>query len=105
VLGWLQHHGIEAGFNCIRTSDDVRRTKPAPDLFLSAAVCLGVPPDRCLVFEDSPNGILAARAAGMHCVVVPGAITRRLTLPPADLLIASLDALPLADILAMFRYD
>jgi beta-phosphoglucomutase-like phosphatase (HAD superfamily) len=55
------------------------------------------------VFEDSPNGILAARAAGMRCVAVPGAITRRIALPPADLLIESLDALPLADILAMFH--
>ena len=59
-----------------------------------------MPPADCLVFEDSPNGVLAARAAGMRCVAVPGAITRRLTLPPADLLIESLDALPLADILA-----
>ena len=103
VLGWLRHHGIEAAFACIRTADDVARTKPAPDLFLSAAACLGVPPVSCLVFEDSPNGLLAARAAGMRCVAVPGAITRQLTLPSADLLIASLDALPLADILAMFR--
>ena len=100
VLGWLRHHGIEAAFACIRTADDVARTKPAPDLFLSAAACLGVPPASCLVFEDSPNGILAARAAGMRCVAVPGAITRRLALPRADLLIDSLDALPLADILA-----
>jgi HAD superfamily hydrolase (TIGR01509 family) len=100
VLGWLRHHGIDAAFAVIRTADDVARTKPAPDLFLSAADCLGVPPASCLVFEDSPNGILAARAAGMRCVAVPGAITRRLTLPRADLLIESLDALPLADILA-----
>jgi len=103
VLGWLRHHGIEAAFACIRTADDVARTKPAPDLFLSAAACLGVPPASCLVFEDSPNGILAAHAAGMRCVAVPGAITRRLALPSADLMIESLDALPLADILAMFR--
>ena len=103
VLGWLRHHGIEAAFACIRTADDVARTKPAPDLFLSAAACLGIPPASCLVFEDSPNGILAAHAAGMRCVAVPGAITRRLALPSADLMIESLDALPLADILAMFR--
>jgi beta-phosphoglucomutase-like phosphatase (HAD superfamily) len=100
VLGWLRHHGIESTFACIRTADDVLRTKPAPDLFLSAAACLGLPPNSCLVFEDSPNGILAAHAAGMRCVAVPGAITRRLALPSADLLIESLDALPLADILA-----
>jgi HAD superfamily hydrolase (TIGR01509 family) len=100
VLGWLRQHGIDTAFTCIRTADDVLHTKPAPDLFLSAAECLGVLPNSCLVFEDSPNGILAARAAGMRCVAVPGAITRRLALPPADLLIDSLDALPLADMLA-----
>ena len=80
--------------------DTVPVAKPAPDLFLSAADCLGVAPAACLVFEDSPNGILAARAAGMRCVVVPGAITSRLTLPPADLVLASLDALPLDEIVA-----
>jgi len=100
VLGWMRHHGIEAVFACVRTADDVVRTKPAPELFLSAAACLSAPPANCLVFEDSPNGILAARAAGMRCVAVPGAITRRLALPSADLLIDSLDALPLTDILA-----
>ena len=100
VLGWLRHHGIEAAFACIRTADDVALTKPAPDLFLSAAACLKAPPGACLVFEDSPNGILAARAAGMRCVAVPGAITRQIVLPSADLLLESLDALPLAEILA-----
>lgn len=105
VGGWLRHHGIDEQFACVRTADDVLLTKPAPDLFLSAAACLGVPPEHCLVFEDSPNGILAARAAGMRVVAVPGAITRRLALPSADLVIESLDAVPLADILSYsFRF-
>jgi HAD superfamily hydrolase (TIGR01509 family) len=99
VVGWLGLHNISDYFTCICTAEDVALTKPAPDLFLSAAACLGVPPADCLVFEDSPNGILAARAAGMRCVAVPGAITRQLALPPADLVIESLDALPLAELL------
>jgi HAD superfamily hydrolase (TIGR01509 family) len=102
VGGWLDLHNISAYFTCIRTAENVALTKPAPDLFLSAAACLGVPPDACLVFEDSPNGILAARAAGMRCVAVPGAITRQIVLPPADLVIESLDALPLQEILVKF---
>src|SRR5262245_57733142 len=85
--GWLSLHNILDYFTCIRTSEDVARTKPAPDLFLSAAACLDAPSAACLVFEDSPNGILAARAARMRCVAVPGAITRQLDLPPADLVI------------------
>jgi HAD superfamily hydrolase (TIGR01509 family) len=100
VEGWLHQHGIYDQFICIRTADDVSLTKPAPDLFLSAAACLGLPPAACLVFEDSPNGILAARAAGMPCVAVPGAITSRLVLPPVDLVLPALDALPLAEIIA-----
>lgn len=99
VSGWLERHAIRDAFACVRTADDVAWTKPAPDLFLSAAACLGVAPADCLVFEDSPNGILAARAAGMRVVAVPGAITSRLKLPPADLVLAALDALPLRAII------
>jgi HAD superfamily hydrolase (TIGR01509 family) len=103
VEGWLNHHGIRHHFACVRTADDVQLTKPAPDLFLSAAACLGVPPSACLVFEDSPNGILAARAAAMRCVAVPGAITRQIALPPADLTLATLDEMPLTELLAHFN--
>lgn len=99
VEDWLRRHAIRAAFACVYTAEDVAATKPAPDLFLAAAGCLGVAPGACLVFEDSPNGILAARAAGMRCVLVPGAITRQLALPPADLVLPSLDALPLAEVL------
>jgi HAD superfamily hydrolase (TIGR01509 family) len=96
---WLDLHNIRGYFSCVRTANDVVRTKPSPELFLSAAACLGVQPGTCLVFEDSPNGILAAHAAGMRCVAVPGAITRQIELPPADLTIETLDALTLTDIL------
>jgi len=99
---WLTLHNIINYFVCIRTAEDVVRTKPSPELFLSAAACLGVQPAACLVLEDSPNGILAARAAGMRCVAVPGSITRQLELPPADLVLESLDALPLTRILTQF---
>lgn len=104
VEGWLRRHGIYDAFTCVRTADDVAATKPAPDLFLSAAACLAVSPGACLVFEDSANGIRAARAAGMRVVAVPGAITGQLELPPADLVLPALDALPLAEILAKFQH-
>lgn len=100
VEGWLGRLGLLHRFACVRTGDDVARTKPDPALFLAAAACLGLPPAACLVLEDSPNGILAARAAGCPVVAVPGAVTRQIALPPADLLIPSLDALPLAALLA-----
>lgn len=95
VEGWLGRLGLRPRFACVRTGDDVERTKPDPALFLAAAACLGLPPAACLVLEDSPNGILAARAAGCPVVAVPGAITNQLALPPADLVIPSLDAVSL----------
>jgi HAD superfamily hydrolase (TIGR01509 family) len=100
IEGWLGRLGLRERFACVLTGDDVERTKPDPALFLAAAACLGLPPAACLVLEDSPNGILAAHAAGCPVVAVPGAITSRLTLPAADLVLPSLDALPLEQLLA-----
>ncbi|MFJ7969632.1 HAD family hydrolase [Streptomyces sp. NPDC096324] len=57
-------------FEVIVTSEDAARGKPDPGLFLYAATRLGVTPARCLVYEDSPEGIPAAQAAGMHVVDV-----------------------------------
>lgn len=57
-------------FQSIVTFDDVLMAKPAPDLFLRAALELGVAPDQCLVFEDSPQGVQAAHAANMPVINV-----------------------------------
>ncbi|PYQ23876.1 MAG: haloacid dehalogenase [Acidobacteria bacterium] len=100
VLGWLARHGIVERFQVVCGRDDVARVKPAPDLFLLAAERLGMAPAACLVFEDSPNGMRAARAAGMRCVAVPNALTRQLSLPDPDLVVASLGERSLASILA-----
>jgi putative hydrolase of the HAD superfamily len=99
VTGWLERHGLRPLLDCVCARDDVARVKPAPDLFLLAAQRLQVPAAACLVFEDSPNGIRAARAAGMRCVAVPNAVTRSLALPEADLVLESLAALRLVQIL------
>lgn len=100
VEGWLERLEIRSYFTCVRTADDVARTKPDPELFLSAAACLGLPPAACLVLEDSPNGIRAAHAAGCPVVAVPGALTSQLTLPATDFVVPALDALPLPELLA-----
>jgi len=55
------------------TADDVEHGKPAPDCFLMAAKILDVPPTDCLVWEDAPAGIAAAKAAGMECIVITAA--------------------------------
>ncbi len=78
VTKTLDHLGLLGYFNAIVTADDVTHGKPHPEPFLLAAERLGVPPDRCLVFEDGKVGIEAARAAGMAVCVVPTPI-RQLT--------------------------
>lgn len=68
------HAGLDAGlrplFDDIVTGEDVPRGKPDPGLFLLAAKRLGVEPSHCLVYEDSPEGMRAAQAAGMRTVDV-----------------------------------
>jgi beta-phosphoglucomutase-like phosphatase (HAD superfamily) len=73
----LRTLGITELFQTIVTSEDYPRGKPYPDPFLIAAERLGVPPERCLVFEDTETGRLAAEAAGMQYVIVPPAHLRR----------------------------
>lgn len=58
----------------IFSATQVANGKPAPDLFLFAASRMGVEPDRCVVVEDSPSGVRAARAAGMRCVAYAGGV-------------------------------
>ena len=67
----LKVAGVEAVFETFAGGDDVVNGKPAPDIFLLAARRLGLPPEECLVFEDSDPGVLAARAAGMRVVIIP----------------------------------
>jgi HAD superfamily hydrolase (TIGR01509 family) len=99
VEGWLERHGIRHLFDTVCSRNHVERVKPAPDLFLLAARRLDVAPARCVVFEDSPNGIRAALAAGMRCVAVPNPVTRPLPMEGADLVLPSLAERPLRAIL------
>jgi HAD superfamily hydrolase (TIGR01509 family) len=81
VEHWLAHLDLLASFGCVSTFEEVPQPKPAPDVYLSAAACLGVPPERCIAIEDSPIGMEAALAAGMRCVAVPNTLTAHLLRP------------------------
>lgn len=99
VTGHLERLGLLDRFNPIVTHEDTQRHKPHPDPFALAAEKLGVAPARCLVFEDSPNGIEAAKAAGMRCAAVPNEITAPLPLDKADLRLGSLAEATLDEII------
>lgn len=58
-------------FDEVVTADDVQNGKPAPDIFLKAAELMGVAPEKCLVLEDAPPGVIAAQAAGMRVITIP----------------------------------
>lgn len=97
---FLDQHGLRSQLDALCTRDDVAHVKPAPDLFLLAAERMGVDPRRTVVFEDSPNGLRAAHAAGMWAVAVPNALTRPLALPDPHLVLESLASMRLEEILA-----
>jgi len=93
--GWIARHldarGLTDRFGTIVCANgDPRRAKPRPALYLEALERLGVTAGEAVAFEDSPNGIAAAKAAGIYCVAVPNPITAQLDLSRADLVIASL---------------
>ena len=68
--GLLMNTGVWQYLDAVWTSDEAKAGKPAPDVYLKVAESLGVKPERCLVFEDVPNGILAGKNAGMKVCAV-----------------------------------
>ncbi len=93
---WVDMHlsrlGLARRFDQIICADDVApgRTKPNPDLFIKALHVLHVNADEAIVFEDSPNGVKAAKLAGVFVVAVPNPITSLLKIDGADLTLKSL---------------
>ncbi len=68
----LESAGLAGCFDYEITAELVTRGKPHPDVYLRAAEKLGVDPTTCLALEDAPNGVVAAKAAGMYCFAIPG---------------------------------
>src|SRR5258708_1396719 len=99
VRGHLERLGILHLFDCLRCRDDVENVKPEPDLYLASLHCLGVAASAAVAIEDLPNGVLAARRAGLLCVAVPNRITAGLDLSQADLRLTSLADVTLPQLL------
>ena len=99
VVGHLTELGLYAYFDCIKCRDDVPRVKPDPALYQAVVETFRLQPYQAVALEDSPNGITAAKRAGLFCVAVPNPLTRQLSLAHADLLAGSLADLPLQQLL------
>jgi len=99
VIGHLKQRGLFAYFDCINARDDVPLTKPDPALYLSALSCLNVSADQAIALEDSAYGVTAAKHAGLYCVAVPTDMTRNMSFDHADLVLDSLSALPLEELI------
>ena len=67
----LEKTNLKKYFNALASGEEVKNGKPNPDIFLLAAKKLNVKPEECLVLEDSKNGIIAAKKAGMRAIMVP----------------------------------
>ena len=101
VTGHLTRLGIFDRFACLRCRDDVANAKPEPDLYLAVIDCLGVTAAQAVAIEDSPNGITAAKRAGLFAVAVPNSVTSGLDFGGADVVVPSLAGVRLHDLLAL----
>jgi len=82
--------------------NDVKHKKPNPELFLIAAQRMGIQPAQCVVIEDAPNGVQAAKAAGTKCIAVTNSTTAA-KLAEADLICDSLEQVSIETIVYLIR--
>jgi HAD superfamily hydrolase (TIGR01509 family) len=86
----MQALGLNGIFEAVVSGDDVTHSKPDPEIYLTAAQRIGVPPAACIAIEDAPAGVEAAKRAGMRCIAVTNSVGRE-QLHKADLIIDSLE--------------
>jgi HAD superfamily hydrolase (TIGR01509 family) len=103
VTSNLKRIGLFNYFDGIHTREEVIYAKPDPALYYNALTNLGIDPDNAVAFEDSPNGIQAAKAAGLFCIAVPNYLTRMLDTSAADIILPTLKDFNLSKINALFE--
>ncbi|AGK96320.1 HAD family hydrolase [Clostridium pasteurianum] len=94
--------GLEKYFDVLVSGDYVKRSKPNPDIFLYAAEKLEINPENCLVVEDSHNGSIAAKRAGMKCVGYKNINSANQDISSADLIIDSFNKVQLEELKKLF---
>jgi beta-phosphoglucomutase-like phosphatase (HAD superfamily) len=99
VHGHLERLALYHYFAATKCVEDTGTHKPDPAPYLAVLDALSVPADEAVAFEDSPNGIASAKAAGTLCVAVPNPMTQHLQLQHADYRLDSFASLSLSDLL------
>jgi putative hydrolase of the HAD superfamily len=103
---WIDHfivlHRIDLYFDCIRTLENVARPKPDPELFTQSVRCMQIEPDEAIALEDSYNGIVAAKQAGLYAVAVPNPVTMHSDFSQADRILNQLSDISLEELIAQF---
>lgn len=94
----LAKFGIREYFDCVISGEEVPSGKPEPDIYLEAASQLGVPPEDCVVLEDSRNGVLAAKRAGMRCIGFANPNSGNQDLSLADRIVKSIDEIKVTEL-------
>ena len=103
--GHLENRGLLHYFEFVLSAGDVVNAKPDPELYTKSVGRLGVKPENALAIEDSANGLTAAKAAGLRCVVVPNPMTEGMDFGAADLRLGSLADVSLEELLAELSFD
>lgn len=88
----LHRLGVRGAFRAVVSGEDVTFGKPHPESYLRAAALLAATPADCVALEDTVHGVTAARAAGMHAVAVPNAMTAGMDFSGAEAVVADLEA-------------
>ena len=98
VKGYLEKLDVLNYFEVINTKDAVKKIKPDPELYVKTVNDLGLQPVEVIAFEDSLNGLTAAKAAGIYCVIVPNDVTKHLEFTTHDYHLESMEEECLSDI-------
>ncbi|RYM05785.1 HAD family hydrolase [Sporolactobacillus sp. THM7-7] len=104
---WPRRHlkrlGLSNYFSSIKSWDDVQKVKPDPELYIQSLESLDVSPKEAIAIEDSFNGSLAAKRAGLYCIVVPNAVTKQMPFGHVDGCFKSLQDVSLSKLIQYFE--
>ena len=99
----LKNLGIESFFDSIVTKDDVEKIKPYPDIYLLSIKNMALSDNEIIVFEDSYNGLSAAKAANLFTIIVPNKVTDHLDFEKADIQLNSLADISFSDLIMVIE--